>query len=463
MTKDEVIKEQIKMCLSCRKGHEILKKYKDIYPIVNNKEISPKNNELVKSIKQMLDCNNFDEACQNIYAELKKKFRGKGEILLLVDNTKAQLQYGRNQNIERRLGKYILNENEILLIEEMAQLLNIKGDIEEKWNMIKALSESRAFEVSEETVCINNMRVIINLIQYLYADKCSNLFTANGKHKKIIQDILDIMNEQNKKKIGKDYTGYDKNKETIEHFVKIGALDSNMRIKHDKRIQEIFEKFCSVDSRKYEIETGRNCESEMFLRYVENIDEDYVNKKNNFLKRFYQLPEDKREIAYLYLKNAPKKTYICIRETMRKQNMGEKQIERISKFSHSTVQDMQKPPYKKVENIIEISKVLLVSPEVLFTGTGKIYGNWNDCLNKDFLQELQKLDEGKEFKCVGDIEKKLKELLEMEYSEFLELLKNYPEFFCEEEYELFDNELEYFEALLNEKEFYTLLEVLENH
>ena len=450
---DELNKKQIKLCLSCKKGHTVLKKYSSIYWIQTNKKISRKNEILVNQIIEILENNNNEDSIEKL-VQLRKSYKRNRDIKELLDNITYKLKEKGYVNIEELLSEYILTSKEKEHIEELAELLDIKGDIIEKYEILSQLSQSKNYEEKIETgneeqiFCLANIYMLLTSVSMLYKSYYLPM------QKDFQNFTVQIMNE----KISYSKESFNNSKNYSEKQFEI-----------QKRI---FEQFCSTEFNSYKIYETTDCSSQMLLQDFREWKNDtniqtLVEKAHSTFERIHQLPEEKENIIYCYLVHAPKKFRYCFGKVAYNQNMKESIIEMLSgnTLKKSTVQSYVNTdkPQNEQETIEKLSKILLVSPEVLQTGIGKIYGNWTEFLTEEFLQELQKFEKGKNFKKIKDIKESIIEFLKMEYSDFEAILKQFPEFFYEEEIDIFDNDYERFEALLNEKEFYTLLEVLENN
>ncbi len=93
----------------------------------------------------------------------------------------------------------------------------------------------------------------------------------------------------------------------------------------------------------------------------------------------------------------------------------------------------------------------------------KNIGNWKNLLDNDEIQEIKKLSGIKGIKKTKDfIRRELKELIRLPDVEFEKRLSENTDLFEENDFNVYSNEQENFQALLHKKEAYTLLEILEN-
>lgn len=467
---NDFVKNQMNVCLSCRKGQKIIRDYKTIYKMHIEKYISSSNIELVKTLRSVLEDGDVCEG-EKTLEELKKNYNNNTDIKILIEDTKAELTGFQKRNVSKRLLKYDIKESEKQVVEDLASVLNIEGSLIKKYETLLKLSSEKPLD-KDMTECFKNLSFIIRAIKPVYKDE-TDVLDFETKYE---VDVLCAMNERNKQ-LKNSYKECD----IREEWERLGKKEKEKTNREEtkKKIKYIFEQFCTSNFPKYKVENDTNCNCQLFLEIVKNIDESKVKTENDFYKRINNLSETNQTIICDYLFYAPKKFGSNLQRIMLIQDMSERFISALAgidimsngtevpKIRASTIQSLLKcnTPSIKKEYFERICKILLVSENVLKTGVGKRYGNWKDFFNEECIKEMKESDDFPNAHTDGQAKKNLKEeiqeIVEMDNAGFDEFLKKNEEYLYGEDCVLYETEWECFEALLNQDEFYTLLEVLE--
>ena len=250
-----------------------------------------------------------------------------------------------------------------------------------------------------------------------------------------------------------------------------------------KGLLDIFNIFCSGYNReRLEIGRGRVCGAVTFLRIMENIDPEENAESNGFNKRVHMLSDGLGIVMKEYLQNAPKKVGNTLRAVMGKVGMSQADLYNslkdcpVFKEKYECVRNKEGSIRRDINHFIEtdmpeedarkeilplVCRVLLISEDVLYKGQGKIYGSWSGLLDNEGLAEIGKLTETKGKKERKNIvHKGIANIAQMGEGEFLELVREAPVLFQEEDFNVYEY-YECFDNLLHKEDAFALLEVLE--
>lgn len=194
-------------------------------------------------------------------------------------------------------------------------------------------------------------------------------------------------------------------------------------------------KFCNADFNCFE-DYGklRDCRSEMFNVLVNMQDQrttlDYEGLSHNSMQIFHE-----------YIMSVPKSFGHNLSRIMQIQGVTHQDLAKVFDVSASAIQSLcksEKPSSPQIE-IKKLAQVLLISEEVLYYGSGKIYGIWDDIIGEIDLQTLP-------FNCYVEakVEKRqvLSYILDLTEHDFEKLLKDTPNVFCEKPYSLYVDNFE---------------------
>lgn len=456
MQRDNFTKDKIKLCLSCVKGHKVIRDYHEIYRMCHEKNISAQNIDMADKIKKVLECGDICEG-KKILTQLRINYKRNDEIKELIDDAREELVSKKNQDISKRLLKYNFEESDKVAVEDLADVLGIEGSLLDKYEKLVRLSHGAPFE-ENDTECLKNLYIIIHAISTLYDEEKDEMI---NKHQNEVF-VLKAMNERNKE-LGNIY----KKKKVDNLTSNWERIDGEEKKKMRATIRDIFNQYCFNDFSQYKVDETRECGRQIFKLYVDNIDSVFLTKKNEITKRIEMLPETSQKIVCDYLKHAPKKFGVNLQRIMSDQQMTERFISNIIEMRSSTVQYLKECDIFKLEEkyLKQLCILLLVSEDVLKTGIGKRYGNWRDFLDEECIKGLQEsndlTDVNTKREAEGFVKEQIREIVKMDDAEFDEFLEKNSEYLYEEDYALYESTWEWFNALLHQDEFYTLLEVLE--
>ena len=382
----------------------------------------------------------------------------------------------------------IEQEDNKILIEELAKIIAIPGKLEEKYAVLKRLSksepddscellkqQSKDFDKTQEDKCLVNLQKIISAIKCFYkgdTDTICDKALYKG-------EILSLMHEENKGK--KDIFGEQYDKEKGENALK----KYNAKRKSEDSTEEIaegleyiFKFYCYASIDFCDMYNREKC----FFRIANIIkDENDVKKEfhdnvTDYFNRVSILPEDRKKILLDFLNRMPKNFGYNLKVVMHYKNMTENDIISLfpnNKYNISKIQELQKnktrPKEKESENfLLYLCRALLVSEDVLCLGHGKSYGNWMSVLSKEGLNGLQKaIEKDGEFQEIDSSKRnKIKEfarneIIQIINDDYEEVIKNNPGFFEEEDFEVYESKEELFINIIDKEYAYILLEVLE--
>lgn len=347
-----------------------------------------------------------------------------------------------------------IEENAQGIIVDNSALLEINGDIEYKYRILKQLGSSTKFEEDADMCLVNLQRIITALIPFYDFKLNKNTFTELRKNRIEILSEMHRINECSKNKYDNTY-----GENALKLIKRTKSRDSHSN-EIEKGFSYIFNHFCCTDKSNYIINHKNQC---FGILFIEAVNEDLIEKKDkeDFFLEVSKLGDDSKCILLDYLQNAPKQFGYCLELVMKRQEMSEQDIAKLLGKRPSYIQWLIKcnvPNLEKSE-IEYLCRVLLVSADVLLKGVGKIYGNWKSLLTRDALKEIQtetnrsRINETKSY-----VRENITKIIKMNQKEFEITLNDMEPFFRQEDFSLSKEEC--FDGLLNEDEVNTLLEVL---
>ncbi len=429
--KKTISKEQMNQCLNCRIGYTTIYNFKDLYEIVRAKQA-------IESYRQKINKTKLEKDLQELKTKLEE----------------SEEKY-----------KYLVFEF-TESIDELAESLEIEGDIEKKLEILGLLCSN---EVDDETdnFCVFNLHEIIYPLRHLYMENAKNEDITERPSGKIA--ILRCMNEINKTCHSKYNSA--NTSEALKLFLKKESTDASTEAVANG-IRKIWN-FYLLNPPTYKIHNKSECFQQLFdtLRKKEA---DHANRKletNTYFARKKKLNPEYQKIIDNYIAASPKQIGSNLTRIMQLQNMSEQGIAQLTGLKANNIQSLMKSKTTNLddEELTLICRALLISKSLLFTGTGEVYGNWNDILelkNEDIKNVNELLgDKETEFKTKTDVtnylRKKIHELIDVSEDTFNEMVTKTPQLFNIVTLHLYDNEIEEYEHLLHPEEAETLLEVCE--
>ncbi len=383
------------------------------------------------------------------------------------------------------------------VVNKISDTLKIKGDIEERCEYLGNLcsvtmkEKSSKFNVDTSNTpncCLQSLNEIIAPVKilfekrYHYRDK-SDIY---GLYLKGGEQVILLINSYLKRN---NIIVSEKNEEFIKNIKKYNKVVKTLKDEDSEKIKglyinfyKIIDKYCSTPNEnlefKYcssaydEYKMLRDCQSEKFL--------DYISSLNSSLdyKRIYNLKDEYIKIIENYIIKTPKIFGYNFSRIMEIQGLTENDIAKLfwdkdtNKISKIQKLCECKEPNLQEDELKLLSRILLVSEDVLYCGTGKIYGNWKLALeqgkNKEFQDNYQTKTSRDTTEAIRD---KIKEYISLEDKNFEDMIKE-NEFFYEENICLYeyedkdDGEMYYdfnmmYQSALHPEEIDVLISVLE--
>lgn len=445
-----------------------------------------------------------------------------------MTNTKKQIEKGENNmntvdnQIKRciycKMGRQIIGDYQQFCedvssgdkedikesVDNISKTLGIEGTYSQKYNYIENLSNPKMARTKfykdihhnvKNKECVNHLNNIIASIRCLFESDEDNDNEKNFVNTLTRQsfEILYIMKSTFCDNIESLSEFVNRNCQELESYIKVKS-DNNNNSNSDESCNlyldcaKILDNYCVNKSSnikcKYCNNTDskdlRNCQAEMFLEFINS------HTVHNKLKEEYQT------ILKEFLIKAPKDFGKLFTLIFNKQKLTEQEIANIWNKLHrfedieaGKIQSLKggKTNDLSPEQIKFLSRILLVSEDVLKCGTGKIFGNFQIPLNpvrakhKPTEEEnnyLKRLKEEYKTDTIRNLRQevinKIASIINLDDEDFYRIINENKEFFCEEDICLFtyeeDGEEYYdydlmYENLLHPEDFDTLLSVLE--
>lgn len=410
---------------------------------------------------------------QNIDEQLRKCFCCKIAYDFLDDF--FSLDYILNKQYEA------LDENDTELLNTTFSNFNIELPMEEKFNLLKDLTlEPREFvkmknNYSDKEVlssngihfCLYHLNQIIytfNLVKnsndelfdkkkcLLLYDVFSSIYKLYDFDKTKMSDLKRCIN-----KLADDTADNDEtNKKTLT------KLQNNLNeflFNFDTGKLIEYEDSCSVIY-------GKQCFDNLYHEYKKK--NEIKEESTKFISRLNNLNSMYKSIMNTYLMNAPKKMGDILSFLMNLKNIKSNDIDillfkgdnKVGKSKISSIQSLMKVDAPTDRNCIDFTKlcrILLVSEDVLKTGVGKSYGKWVTTEQMKAYSKDMKLPQTS---TINEFRNSIIEIINYSEDKFQDFIKQYPEYFETKDFSLEPEML--FLTLLNKKEAYVLLDILEN-
>lgn len=340
--KKNISKEQMNQCLNCRIGYTTIYNFKDLYEIVRAKQA-------IESYRQKITKTKLEKDLQELKTKLEES--------------------------EEKYKDLVFEFTES--IDELAESLEIEGDIEKKLEILGLLCSN---EVSDETdnFCVFNLHEIIYPLRHLYMENAKNEDITERPSGKIA--ILRCMNEINKTCHSK-YNSADTS-EALKLFLKKESTDASTEAVANG-IRKIWN-FYLLNPPTYKIHNKSECFQQLFdtLRKKDSEHISNTSKANNYFDRKKKLNSEYQIIIDNYIATAPKHMGNNLTRIMQLQNMSEQDIAKLTDLKANKIQSMMRSKTTELNEteLTLICRALLISKSLLFTGTGEVYGNWKDIL-----------------------------------------------------------------------------------
>ncbi len=357
-----------------------------------------------------------------------------------------------------------INEKDIEMIKKLSSYLNIKSTTKKQFIALRKICEHNSLKNSNN-ICLYYMNTIMFAINWFYEDNKSSNHTWAIDNKKHLIPVFTIMNDVNKNIQHYDYS---RGKTAISNLKKISIKNSEEEEEEElfDELKYIFDAFTNEKEENYTYLKKGDCYMDLFnynvglMTHSYNEENEYNATLNELYNRIDKLSNKSQEIIKEYIKYAPKKFGYNLQAVMKHQNMTENDLKVLTGIEISAIQALTKAdvPQRNQKDIENLCRALLVSKEVLYNGIGKIYGNWKLLLDNDGIQTIASLIDGRNKTSTKEfVRTNIRDIISLPEAEFIKLIHSTPDLFCESSFNI-ENA---FTNLLNKKEAYTLLEVLE--
>lgn len=357
-----------------------------------------------------------------------------------------------------------INEDDIRMIKKLSSHLNLNSTTKKQFVALKKICEHNSIKNSNN-ICLCYMNTIMFAINWFYEDNISSDHISAIDNKKHLIPVFTIMNDVNKNIHHYDYS---RGKTAISNLKKISIKKSEDDEEEElfNELKYIFDAFINAKEEKYTYFKKGDCYIDLFnynvglITHSYNEEKEHNDTKNAFYDRVDKLSNKSQEIIKEYIKYAPKKFGYNLQAIMKHQNMTENDLKVLTGIEISAIQALTKAdvPQRNPNDIQNLCRALLVSKEVLYNGIGKIYGNWKLLLDKDGIQTVASLIDSKNKTTTKEfVRTNIRDIISLPKDEFIKLIHSTPDLFCESDF-IIENA---FTNLLNKKEAYILLEVLE--
>lgn len=287
-------------------------------------------------------------------------------------------------------------------VQGIADTLNFEGSFEEQFDFVLNLSKAKLSKkgLNEENIeCVETIHKIIKSIKSLFYSRIGDyeFFVEDcQKHTvEVISKIQTLLNI-NAVDIKSEWLKIKNLKELQkQNFDKV----KNQSIKKYEEYKELVNYYCvnSYNAIPYEYSNSygrdyRNCKCENFLEYVKKIDNPVIAGFN--YERIDKLKEEYQNVVYDFICKTPKRFGQLFKKIKEIQNLNDTEITNSlwedSNKKVSSIDSLLKSaqPELTSEQLKRLSRILLVSEDVLKCGTGISYGLWK---STDTLDEISKI------------------------------------------------------------------------
>lgn len=332
-----------------------------------------------------------------------------------------------------------LSENDMKVIKSLGNLLQLNGSIEEQWKTLYNLTlrpktkvkdeRKREDSQEDETDCLNILNRILFELKSLYLYKKPSLSQLENSIMNEVRNIISGTGTEN---------GLDM-KSIRGQFKYYCQLNTKDRPKLQYR-------YCSQTYQDVlkgtDIEKLYDCQAAYFFEVSKQLPPGKDETK--FINAMFSLESETPfwEICEKYLRYAPKHFGRNLELVMKRQGITANDVSSIMEEkspSGITALCKCKTPKRDKEYIHRLAKCLLVSDEVLISGTGKSYGTWKNVLSEEGLNTIKE-HEGKQTLRSAEIWIRDQIRDWINDSDFENLIANSPEFFAEQPFCAYDME-----------------------
>lgn len=428
----------MKRCLTCPVGHRVIGDFFDLYPLYVKQQ---KENHRATA-DEMNDINDYISSISTTLMLPVPKSNNLDVIISLADSPKKltkSIEKANLSNCDNKCCLYALNS----ILYPIRVILATEKDNNYIGDHIKD-------ELSKKSIDVILMMNEVLEDNYLFTD-------------------IELTAEE--KKCSKDYRNSLSLGQAKEIYKKLRSLLSTYCLTPDTDIKY---KYCApmysdkTTEIEYDGKTYRDCQSEDFIDYINSI-KSYYSIDNDW----NDLTADSVRIIQQYLIDSPKRFGALLSRVMDYQGLTSQKIVKLwdSKNSASAVDRLKIDVEHELSEseLSSLLRILLVSADVLKTGNGKIYGNWNDVLEtpKD-SEDWEKLQKAYSTDKVTELNQGINDDISKfirKYNDVASMVHDNSDFFIEDSYNVYSDEQNYdyqamYDDMLEPYSYHVLLSVL---
>lgn len=348
--------------------------------------------------------------------------------------------YFLSDNVWRRPSEDIsLSENDMKVMKSLGNLLQLNGSMEERWESLCNLTLRPKTNIrgkrkigdsqESETDCLNILNRILFELKSLYLYKKSSSSQIENNIMNEVRNIISGTGTENDLDV-KDIRGQ------FKYYCQLNTKD-RPKLQYRYCSQKYQNVLKDTDIKKL-----YDCQAAYFFEVSKQLPPRKDETKLINAMLFVESETPFWEICEKYLRYAPKHFGRNLMLVMERQGMSANDVSSIMQEKSPngiTALCECKTPKRDKEYIHRLAKCLLVSDEVLISGTGKSYGTWENVLSAEGLNAIKE-HEGKQTLRSAEIwtRKQIQDWIND--SDFENLIANNPEFFAEQPFCAYDME-----------------------
>lgn len=292
-------------------------------------------------------------------------------------------------------------------VQGIAKTLNFEGSFEEQLDFVLNLSKAKLSKkgLNEDNFeCVETIHKIIKSIKRLFFS-CPEEYECfiEQCQKQTIEIISIIQTMLNDKAV-----------DIEAEWIKIKKLQERQKLHPDEaenlfnkkytEYKELIDDYCVkfYNEIPYEYSNSsdsdyRNCKCENFLEYVKKIDNPVIVDFNH--ERIDKLKAEFQNVVYEFISKTPKRFGELFKRIKKIQNFTDTDITNLlwenPKKGKSIIASLVKSAEPKLTNeqLKKLSRILLVSEDVLKSGAGISYGLWKSTDTLDEISEIISLSD----------------------------------------------------------------------
>lgn len=322
-------------------------------------------------------------------------------------------------------------------ITKLGNLLHVKGSVEKQYEVLHRLMERPKRNVDNELGCLYILNRILFELRQLYGIMDFEDFSAfSGK---IMNEIYKVIHGNYPDKtffsISKNKTNHQEQlSRRKKEFISYCYLNTNgkPKLKYKYCSQE-YEDMIKDSSNKI-----ADCQGAYFLAISQQLDP--TENKGEFVDISPLTDTSSWDICLEYLKHAPKHfgknlSLVIERQGLSLADVASIMKEKENESSLNTIAALCacKTPRHNKSYLHRLARCLLVSDEVLISGTGESYGNWENVFSSEGMETIKHFKNKKTLKGAERwTRSEIRNWLSLSDSEFETLMLDNPTFFKKE-------------------------------